>query len=147
MITRTSQPANGALLISEMKEFASFPKATQRYIRRSLDVAYGRRDAIECWARDEGEAASIRSQSRLYNQLDPLRLQVPDDSGLDMIEPFIGMLITVSAFDLGQDRLPNFAAFRFLYERLVGASVRRWLPAAFCGAAAPPPPHPDRPRA
>ena len=63
MITRTSQPANGALLISEMKEFASFPKATQRYIRRSLDVAYGRRDAIECWARDEGEAASIRAQS------------------------------------------------------------------------------------
>ena len=54
MITRTSQPASGAMLISEMKEFASFPKATQRYIRRSLDVAYGRRDAIECWARDEG---------------------------------------------------------------------------------------------
>ena len=61
MITRTSQPASGAMLISEMKEFASFPKATQRYIRRSLDVAYGRRDAIECWARDEGEAASIRA--------------------------------------------------------------------------------------
>ena len=95
MITRTSQPASGAMLISEMKEFASFPKATQRYIRRSLDVAYGRRDAIECWARDEGEAASIRAQARLYKQLDHLRLQVPDDSGLDMIEPFIGMLITL----------------------------------------------------
>jgi len=128
MITRTSQPASGAMLISEMKEFASFPKATQRYIRRSLDVAYGRRDAIECWARDEGEAASIRAQARLYKQLDHLRLQVPDDSGLDMIEPFIGMLITLSAFDLGQDRLPNFAAFRFLYERLIGASSRPWLP-------------------
>ena len=95
MITRTSQPASGAMLISEMKEFASFPKATQRYIRRSLDVAYGRRDPIECWARDEGEAASIRAQARLYKQLDHLRLQVPDDSGLDMIEPFIGMLITI----------------------------------------------------
>ena len=73
MITRTSQPASGAMLISEMKEFASFPKATQRYIRRSLDVAYGRRDPIECWARDEGEAASIRAQARLYKQLDHLR--------------------------------------------------------------------------
>ena len=102
MITRTSQPANGALLISEMKEFASFPKATQRYIRRSLDVAYGRRDAIECWARDEGEAASIRAQSRIYKQLDHLRMQVPDDSGLDMIEPFMGMLITLSAFEVCQ---------------------------------------------
>ena len=57
MITRTSQPASGAMLISEMKEFASFSKATQRYIRRSLDVAYGRRDPIECWARDEAEGA------------------------------------------------------------------------------------------
>ena len=92
MITRTSQPANGALLLSEMKEFGGFSKATQRYIRRSLDVAYGRRDAIECWARDEAEAASIRAQARLYKQLDHLRLQVPDDSGLDMIEPFIGTL-------------------------------------------------------
>ena len=75
MITRTSQPANGALLISEMKEFASFAKATQRYIRRSLDVAYGRRDPIECWARDEGEAASIRAQARIYKQLDHLRMR------------------------------------------------------------------------
>jgi hypothetical protein len=146
MITRTSQPASGAMLISEMKEFASFPKATQRYIRRSLDVAYGRRDPIDCWARDEAEGASIRAQARLYKQLDHLRLQVPDDSGLDMIEPFIGMLITISAFDLGQDRLPNFAAYRFLYERLIGASARPWLPSAFCAAAALPHLHPDRRR-
>ena len=73
-------------------------------------------------------------------------MQVPDDSGLDMIEPFIGTLITLAAFDLGQDRLPNFAAFRFLYERLVGASSRPWLPAAFCSAAALPHLHPDRRR-
>ena len=86
MITRTSQPANGALLISEMKEFASFPKATQRYIRRSLDVAYGRRDAIECWARDEGEAASIRAQSRIYKQLDHLRMQVPAASRIEVVD-------------------------------------------------------------
>jgi len=136
MITRTSQPASGAMLISEMKEFASFPKATQRYVRRSLDVAYGRRDPIECWARDEGEAASIRAQARLYKQLDHLRLQVPDDSGLDMIEPFIGMLITIA----------DFAAYRFLYERLIGAAARPWLPAAFCAAAALPHLHPDRRR-
>src|SRR4028118_1956289 len=99
MSTRTSQPAGGALLLSEIKEFASFPKATQRYIRRSLDVAYGRRDAVECWARDEGEAASIRAQARLYKQLDHLRLQVPDDSGLDMIDPFLGSPTTPSPSD------------------------------------------------
>ena len=117
MTTKTSQPAGGALLISEMKEFASFPKATQRYIRRSLDVAYGRSDPLDTWARDEIEAAAIAAQARFYKQIDHLRMQIPDDSGLDMIEPFLGMLVTLAAFDLGQDRLPNFAAFRFLYER------------------------------
>ena len=29
-------------------------------------------------------------------QLEHLRLQIPDDSGLDMIEPFLGMLVTVA---------------------------------------------------
>ena len=38
MITRTSQPASGAMLISEMKEFASFPKATQRYILSLIHI-------------------------------------------------------------------------------------------------------------
>ena len=146
MITRTSQPPSGAMLITEMKEFAGFEKSTQRYIRRSLDVAYGRRDPIECWARDECEAISIRAQARLYKQLDHLRLQVPDDSGLDMIEPFMGMLITLSAFDLGQERLPDFACYRFLYERLLGAASPPWLPSAFCSAAALPHLHPDRRR-
>ena len=146
MTTKTSQPAGGALLISEMKEFAGFPKATQRYIRRSLDVAFSRVDPQGTWARDDVEAAAIAAQSRFYKQLDHLRLQIPDDSGLDMIEPFMGMIVTLTAFDLGQDRLPSFAAFRFLYERLLGASVRPWLPAAFCAAAALPHLHPDRRR-
>lgn len=138
-----SMNAGGAMLISEMKEFASFDKATQRYIRRSLDVGIGRTDPIATWARDDIEAASITAQGRFYKQLEHLRIQIPDDSGLDMLEPFLGMLTTLAAFDLGQDRLPNFAAFRFLYERLLGAAVRPWLPAAFCAAAALPHLHPD----
>ena len=146
MTTKTSQPAGGVLLISEMKEFAGFPKSTQRYIRRSLDVAVGRSDPLSTWARDDVEAASIAAQGRFYKQLDHLRMQIPDDSGLDMIEPFLGMLITLSAFDLGQDRLPSFAAYRFLYERLLGAGVRPWLPAAFCAASALPHLHPERRR-
>ena len=30
--------AEGAMTLAEMKEFASFPAATQRYIRRSLEI-------------------------------------------------------------------------------------------------------------
>ena len=146
MSTRTSQPGGGVLLLLEMKEFAGFPKATQRYIRRSLDVAYGRSNPIDTWSRDESETASIRAQARFYKQLDHLRHNVPDDSGLDMIEPFLGTLVTLVAFDLGQDRLPSFAAYRFLYERLLGAGARPWLPAAFCAASALPHLHPDRRR-
>jgi len=146
MATKTTQPAGGALLISEMKEFAGFPKSTQRYIRRSLDVAFSRSDPIVIWARDDVESAAIAAQARFYKQIDHLRLQIPDDSGLDMIEPFLGMLVTLSAFDLGQGRISNFAAFRFLYERLLGAGVRPWLPAAFCAASALPHLHPEKRR-
>jgi hypothetical protein len=141
-----TKPANGALTLVEMKEFAGFAAATQRYIRRSLDIGLGRRDAMKRWSRDVGEAASIRAQERVYRRLDHIRDFVPDDSGLEAMEPMMGPLVAITAFDLGQDRLPDFASYRFLYERLVGAAVRPWLPAAFCSAAALPHLHPDKRR-
>jgi hypothetical protein len=143
----TARPADGAMTLAEMKEFASFPAATQRYIRRSLDVGLVRQDPLGRWSRDVVEAASIRAQVRVYDRLPELRNIIPDDSGLDAIEPFMAPLVTVSAFDLGQDRLCSFGAYRFLYERLLGAAVRPWLPGAFCAAAALPHLHPDRRRA
>jgi hypothetical protein len=138
-----SKPAEGAMTLAEMKEFAGFSAATQRYVRRSLDIGLERDDAMARWSRDVVEAASIRAQSRMYDRLDEIRALVPDDSGLDQVEPFMAPLVTVSAFDLGQGRLTAFSAYRFLYERLIGAEVRPWLPAAFCSAAALPHLHPD----
>lgn len=137
------RPAEGPKTLAEMKEFASFPAATQRYIRRALDIGLDREDAIRRWSRDPVEAASIRAQARLYRMLPDIRERVPDDGGLDAVEPFLAPLVTVVAFDLGQGRLPSFAAMRFLYERLIGAEARPWLPAAFCAAAALPHLHPD----
>ena len=137
------KPADGAMTLAEMKEFASFPGATQRYVRRSLDVGLEREDAMARWSRDVVEAASIRAQARLYDRLPEVRALVPEDSGLDAAEPFLAPLITLTAFDLGQGRLTTFSAYRFLYERLVGAEVRPWLPGAFCAAAALPHLHPD----
>jgi len=61
------------MALAEMKEFASFPAATQRYIRRSLDIGLDRDDAMSRWSRDVVEAASIRAQARLYRALPELR--------------------------------------------------------------------------
>ncbi len=137
------KPAEGAMTLAEMKEFAGFSAATQRYVRRSLDIGLERDDAMSRWSRDVVEAASIRAQSRMYERLPDIRAMVPDDCGLDIVEPFMAPLVTVSAFDLSQGRLINFSSYRFLYERLIGAEVRPWLPAAFCSAAALPHLHPD----
>jgi hypothetical protein len=134
------------MTLAEMKEFASFPASTQRYIRRSLDVGLERDDALARWSRDVIEAASIRAQTKIYARIDLVRELLPDDSGLDAVEPFFAPLVTMSAFDLGQDRLGSFSAYRFLYERLIGANVRPWLPGAFCAAAALPHLHPEKRR-
>lgn len=138
------QRTPGDLALAEMREFATFPSRTQRYIRRSLDVGLERDDAIVRWSRDGGEEAAIRVQQRVYAGLPDIREAIPDDGAIDRIGPFLGTMITLSAFDLGQDRLPHFAAYRFLYERLLGAAARPWLPAAFCAAAALPHLHPDK---
>ena len=136
--------ATASLTIAEMREFASFTPAEQRYIKRSLDIGLGRQDAFKLWARDAGENAAIRSQYVAYQELKVLRESVPSDSGFDMIESFIGKLTRVAAFDLAQERIEGFSAFRFLYERLLGADVRPWLPSAFCAAAALPQIRPQR---
>jgi hypothetical protein len=56
-------------MISEMKEFASFSGAEQRYIRRSLDVAARGAQAAVLWARSPVEAARIDAQDKLYRTL------------------------------------------------------------------------------
>ncbi|MBW8784425.1 MAG: hypothetical protein JF593_07270 [Novosphingobium sp.] len=133
-----STTGTASLTIAELREFAGFPACEQRYIKRSLDVGLGRHDAFKRWARDAAEAASIRSQYVAYQELKLLRGAVQEASGEEPTEPFLGALIRVTAFDLAQERLGSFSSYRFLYERLLGAEARPWLPSAFCGAAALP---------
>jgi hypothetical protein len=134
----------GEHALSEMREFAGFPAQTQRYIRCSIDIGLERADAESIWARDQGEGTVIKAQRRIYEKLPNLRETIPTESGLNVLDPFMGTLITVTAFDLGQSRLPNFLSYRFLYERLLGATVRPWLPSAFCAAASLPHLQPER---
>ncbi|MBT8426952.1 MAG: hypothetical protein KJO02_02865 [Erythrobacter sp.] len=133
-----------SMMIAEMREFASFTAAEQRYIRRSLDIGLSRCDAFRIWGRTQGETAAIRSQYVAYQELKTLRGAIPAESGFDAIEDFIGKITRVAAFDLAQERIECFSAFRFLYERLLGAEARPWLPSAFCAAAALPQIRPER---
>ena len=131
-------------MLSEITEFATFTAAEQRYIRRSLDVGLHRQDAVGRWARHGEEAATIGIQARRYRTLDLIRACVPDDLEIDAVESWAGLLISIAASDLSEGRIASFAAFRFLYERLIGAGVRPWLPSVFCAAAALPSLHPNR---
>ncbi|MFN3398552.1 MAG: hypothetical protein ACK4ZS_08485, partial [Sulfurimicrobium sp.] len=103
------------MTISEMREFASFAACEQRYIRRSLDIALGRGDAQKRWARTGDEVMSICQQAALYAEIPMLRQLLPHVEGLDTLEPFMGPLIRLSAFDLTQGRITGFSAYRFLY--------------------------------
>jgi len=69
---------------------------------------------------------------------------VPSSRNDTRLDSYIGRLVRVSLFDLGEGCLFGFSAYRFLYERLLGPESRPWLPAAFCAAAALPQIQPER---
>lgn len=130
--------------IAEMREFAGFAPAEQRYIKRSIDIGLARTDAFRRWGRSEAENTAIRRQYVAYQDLKTLRALIPDTGTPYEVERFLGKLVRLAAFDLEQERLACFSAFRFLYERLLGARARPYLPAAFCAASALPSIPPQR---
>ena len=127
-----------SMTIAEMREFAGLAPCEQRYIKRSLDIGLARCDAFRLWGRNEAENTAIRQQYVAYQDLKALRDAVPQEGAMSEVERFLGKLVRMAAFDLGQERIASFSAFRFLYERLLGPAARPYLPAAFCAAAALP---------
>jgi hypothetical protein len=125
-------------MLDEMKLFAGFSAAEQRYIRRALDVSFSRGDAVERWSRNACERSQIEAQQRRYRMIKIIKDCIPDDPDPEAAECFVGPMITLTAGDLGEGRIKDFEAYRFLYERLLGASVRPWLVSVFCAAAAMP---------
>ena len=136
--------STSTMTIGEMREFAAFASCEQRYIKRSLDIGLARCDAFKLWGRTEHENTAIRRQYVAYQDLKALRELVPCEGTIGEVERFIGKLVRMAAFDLEQERIASFSAFRFLYERLLGAEARPYLPAAFCAAAALPQIRPER---
>jgi hypothetical protein len=138
---------SASLTIAELREFASFSPDEQLFIERSLDIALGRGNAFKRWSGPAGQPAAIRSQYIAYRELPALRRAIAAEGSFDGPQEFIGALVRLTAHDLAHDQLASFSAYRFLYERLLGARARPWLPAAFCGAAALPQIEPQRRKA
>ena len=139
-----AKAGTASLTIAELREFASFSEDEQLYIERGLDIGLGRGDAFKQWSSQAGDKAAIRQQYLAYRELRSLRDAIPCETTLEGVQDFMGTMIRISAQDLAQERLGSFSAYRFLYERLLGAKARPWLPAAFCGAAALPQIRPAR---
>ena len=133
-----AKTGTASLTIAELREFASFTEDEQLFIERGLDIGLGRGDAFKLWSRQAGDKAAIRQQYLAYRELRALKDALPCEASLDGIQDFMGVLLRITAQDLAQEQLDSFSAYRFLYERLLGARARPWLPAAFCGAAALP---------
>lgn len=130
-------------MLGEMKLFGGFTSAEQRYIRRSLDVGLGRGEA-NLWARGPAELRQIDAQRGRYRLLALIRDCIPDDIDPEGTESFIAPLINIVASDLAEGKLDDFEAYQFLYERLLGPSIRPWLLSAFCAAAGMPCVHPEQ---
>src|SRR5690606_40422757 len=116
-----AKTGTASLTIAEMREFASFTEREQLFIERSLDIGLGRGDAFKQWSGRSGEQASIRSQYIAYRELRALREAIRDEVSLEGVQDFMGALLRVTAHDLAQEQLSSFSAYRFLYERLLGA--------------------------
>ena len=139
-----AKTGTASLTIAELREFASFTEDEQLFIERGLDIGLGRGYAFKLWSRQAGDKAAIRQQYLAYRELRALKDALPCEASLDGIQDFMGVLLRITAQDLAQEQLDSFSAYRFLYERLLGARARPWLPAAFCGAAALPQIRPAR---
>ena len=133
-----AQSQTASMTISEMREFAGFAEHERSFIERALDIAMGRGDAFKAWSRSPDDQRTIRSQYLAYRELRQLRAIVPGTAGGDSVDDFMGSTIRIASLDLAQERIDGFSTFRFLYERLLGAAARPFLPAIFCGAAALP---------
>ncbi len=133
--------------INELREFAGFTAQEQFFIERSLEIARGAGTAGEGSAcgeatreggGGEGPLSCRRTQQVGYDELRALRFVMRADQPLAAVDGFFGALVRVTALDLARGAIASFAAYRFLYERLLGAGVRPYLPASFCAAAALP---------
>jgi hypothetical protein len=128
----------GERMFAEMQEFASFGIEVQRYICRSLDIAFGRNVSPADWVGDNREGRDVCAQKQAYGLLRGIADAIPQGDGFVDAEAFLLPLIAVTTFDVTRGPIASFDEYRFLYERLLGPEIRPWLASAFLAAASSP---------
>jgi hypothetical protein len=134
-MTKQIELTRGVAIFTEIEEFAGFSFESQRYIRRSLDVASTDTQAIARWSDSAQERSTVRAQAHIYRHLDQMRALLGQRPAHGRQSAFLPLLIELTKFDVESGELDGFAPYRFLYERLLGSRVRPWLPSAFCAVA------------
>ena len=134
--------SSGARILRELEEFAAFPPETQAYIRHSLEIRDRCREVPVADTCDD-DAGNDVARIAFYGRLEQISAAIPVDDDIASVTTLMRWLVPITAFELAHTALGSFAAFRFLYERLLGAAVRPWLLGAFCTAAAMPQLHPQ----
>jgi hypothetical protein len=66
------------------------------------------------------------------------RTRIPQSNAYWELGPFFECAIPAAAFDLGNGPFDTFEEFEFLYDRLLGAIAKPWLPPLFLAAASMP---------
>ena len=131
--------------IAEMREFASFTAQEQFFIERSLEILRDSQRSGQAPAQATDVLPSCRRvQTSGYRELAALRGTFAKDQPVQALDGFFAALVRVSALDLARGAITSFAAYRFLYERMLGAAARPYLPSSFCAAAALPQIDPTR---
>ena len=145
-MTTLTKSTTGAQALGELQEFAGFPAETQRLIRLALQARFGCPETLLEGAVSVEEACSLRARIAFYAKLEAIKEAIPVDDDISSVTTLLCWLVPLTVFDIAHRDLNSFSAYRFLYERLLGAAVRPWLLGAFCTAAAHPQLHPEHRR-
>lgn len=130
---------NSNQCLEEIREFATFPRAVQRYIKVSLDVARNiSSDPVEVWSRNRTERKRIRDQQIAYKDIPIIEGYLSNEMGRDDFAFFCGYTIPMGIFDLKDGPITTFVEFRFLYERILGPNSKIYLAMIYSAVIAAP---------
>ena len=123
----------------ERAEFAQFRSLVQIYIVRALDLGLPRNHPMERW--HEGGPvgmAMLLARADAYRHLGVLREELQDCKQVGPDFRYWDAIRKAVRFDVQHEEMGDIAAFRFLYERLLGPPIRPWITSLYLAAVTEP---------